>query len=116
MAVGLEPAFIVVRIHENCVGKLFDVVDAHGSLGAFFGFLERRQKHRRKNGDDGDNDEQLDQSEPAAGRDWRQSGRNGRAKNLHRLQSKDSAPEVSKLKTAAMSNDRTAGALLQNDD
>ena len=40
------------------------VAHAHGDLALHLGPLKRRQKHGREDGNDGDDDEHLDQGEP----------------------------------------------------
>jgi len=57
---------VAARIaREKLIGQpyLFEVVHAVNALGARFGAGQRRQQHGRQDGDDGDHDQQLDQSE-----------------------------------------------------
>jgi hypothetical protein len=48
---------------------LLVVVGAGDRLGLGLGLAQRRQEQARQDGNDGDNDQQLDQGKPARGRD-----------------------------------------------
>src|SRR6185503_16726413 len=56
---------IVVRPHAKAQRKLLEIADAGNALAAAFGLRERRQQQPRKNGNDGDDDEQFDEGKAA---------------------------------------------------
>jgi len=61
---GVDHAIVVIQgidIHPN--GDLPEIINAFDPAPLFFGLGERGQKHSRKDGDDRDDHEQLDQSE-----------------------------------------------------
>ena len=55
-------AIVIVGIHRPTREQLAIVIQALCSLGAQFRFRESRKQQRGKNGDDGNNDQQLDES------------------------------------------------------
>jgi len=50
--------------------QLFEIVEALRRLGTHFGFAQRRKQHRRKNRNNGDHHQQLDEGEG-----WRKTDR-----------------------------------------
>ena len=52
---------VVVRIHKDCQAHLFQIASAQSGVCLCFGFGKRRQKHSGKNGNDGDDNEKLDE-------------------------------------------------------
>jgi len=56
-----EPVAVIMRVHQDGHRILADIVFADGALGTLFGFGKRGQQHGGKNGDDGNDDQQLDQ-------------------------------------------------------
>ena len=59
-----EMTFIIGCIHHAAEPHLFEVIDAAKPFGALFGLGQRRQKHRRQNGNNGNDDEQFNKGEP----------------------------------------------------
>src|SRR5204862_3556697 len=57
---------VIVPIHLHSEGPVAHVGSASRGVRAGFGFGESGQKHRGKNGNDGDDNEQLDQGKSAA--------------------------------------------------
>ena len=57
------PVVIVAAVLVDRQAGLLQVVDAAGRSGAVPRLVQRRQKHRREDGDNRDNDEKLDQGE-----------------------------------------------------
>ena len=56
---------VVTCIHGKTQGNLFGIAQAGYPQGAIFCFGQSRQQHRRQNGDDGDDHQQLNQREAA---------------------------------------------------
>ena len=52
---------VVVRIHKDRQAHLFQITSAQSGVCLCFGFGKRGQKHSGKNGNDGDDDEKLDE-------------------------------------------------------
>ena len=52
---------VVVRIHQDRQAHLFQIASAQSGVCLCFGFGQRGQKHSGKNGNDGDDDENLDE-------------------------------------------------------
>ena len=52
---------VVVRIHKDRQAHLFQIASAQSGVCLCFGFGQRGQKHSGKNGDDGDDNEKLDE-------------------------------------------------------
>ena len=65
---GREHVLVVAEVGDEADAELLKLVNADDGpcLGARLG--ERREQHRRQNGDDGDDDKQLDEREGRAGR------------------------------------------------
>ena len=59
----IEGVPVAVVVGEEAMGQpdLLQIVHASDALGLRFGFRERRQEQAGQNGDDGDNDEQLNE-------------------------------------------------------
>ena len=60
-----KPVVGVVVVHQRQTDLLQVVVALH-AIGGFADFLDRWQQQPNENGNDGDDDKQLDQGEPAA--------------------------------------------------
>ncbi len=57
---------IVIGVEGVAEAHLADVIETFGGARLFFGTGERRQEHAGEQGDDGDDDQQLDESETGA--------------------------------------------------
>jgi hypothetical protein len=68
LTLGTVHVAVVRAIHGVSDAGLFEVVDAGCLLSPGFGAGESRQKHRREDGDDRDDNEQLNECEAAAER------------------------------------------------
>ena len=67
-AIGrLDPVVIVARIHQVCQQQLLLIVDALGATGFFLCFGQSRQEHGGQDGNDGNDDQQLNESESSSG-------------------------------------------------
>ena len=63
---------IILGIHGESQPPLAHVVQAFNRLCPLFGRIQRRQQHRRQNGNDGNDYEEFDEGEcPAGGVYWR---------------------------------------------
>src|SRR5438874_6860128 len=71
IARAIEPALVIVGEHLAAQAQLLEIIQARNAPGALFGFAEGRQKHRGKDGNDRDDDEQFDQSEAESSGDGR---------------------------------------------
>ncbi len=60
---GRRKALVVTRVHGKAGTELFHVAGAVDGVGLVTGFGEGGEKHGGQNRDDGDDDQQLDQSE-----------------------------------------------------
>ena len=56
---------VVIQIHVEREPPLPEVAETGDAVGLFLGLGQRRQKHGRQNGDDGDDHQQFDQRESA---------------------------------------------------
>ena len=56
-------AVVVIRIHDGRRANLFQIVQTSRLLPLGFGFAKRRQEQSGKYGNDGDDDQQLDECE-----------------------------------------------------
>ena len=59
----LEPAAVVVRVHDLREILAADVVHARNPAGLVLGLRQRRQEHSGQDRDDRDHDQQLDERE-----------------------------------------------------
>jgi len=60
---AVEPALVVLSVLHVRHPDLFQVVRAGRGLGLVARLVERREQHRRQDGNDGDHHEQFDQRE-----------------------------------------------------
>ncbi len=56
---------VISHIKHHSQTQLFDIAQAFDPVGFGFRLAKRGQQHRRQDRDDGDDDQQLDQSEAA---------------------------------------------------
>jgi hypothetical protein len=58
-----QPAIVIVREAVKSAPDLVKIIDANGLLRAKFSATKRREQHRRKDGDDRNDNQQLDKCE-----------------------------------------------------
>jgi len=61
--IGRKVALVGIRVHDQVDTQLPHIVDAGDVTGFLAGLGQGREKHGGQNGDDGNDDQQLDQGE-----------------------------------------------------